>query len=311
MAARVPASQLLLIALLSWNVHCFPAKKDWSQPNYEGSRSNMEVPPGLHYSSSHGAPIQPSTMNHPAVSFLHNPERRYPSPVRSRLTARPSSEASWNVAPGWDPVEESTTAHSVSRTSQPRPGIGLPPPPPLFQAGELAHYEDNLVHGTEERETEELNLVPPPPPPYPGPLFQAGELDHYESVLEHGNEERETETEEPIYAHGSRARESESLMRLPPFELYNPPTSNSNLQPAPPAVSPVGPSKYYLFLTGQLPPGTFSHFESDYESGIDHWDDVHYERYHFPIAQSPVISPQTQEVPSDALWRPLDTSLKQ
>ncbi|XP_039995154.1 uncharacterized protein LOC120796406 [Xiphias gladius] len=298
MAGWFPASQLLLIALLSWNVHCFPAKKGWSQHNpYEGSFSNLETPPGLHYSSSQGAPVQSTNVN-PPVWFFHEPveEGVYSSPktypARSSPPLDTSSETSWNVAPGWDPVEESTTAHSVSRTSQPRPGIEFPPPPPLFQAGELEHYEENFEHGNLERETEELNLLllpPPPLPPYLGPDFKAGELSHYESIYEHGNEERETE--------------EQGLKQLPPYELSAGQMSDSHLQPVPPSLGPVGPSQYYLFLTGQLPPGTVSHFQSDYETGSDHWDEDHYERYHFPIAQSPIVTTRTQEVPSDALWQ--------
>ncbi|XP_056252133.1 uncharacterized protein LOC130181755 [Seriola aureovittata] len=273
MAVWFPTSQLLLIALLSWNVHCFPAKKGWSQPNlYEGSFSNQDIPAGLHYRSSQAAPIQPSYVNQPALSFRHEPvdEKMYSSPqtypASSGPTTLSSSEASWNVAPAWDPVEESTTARGVS---QPRPDIGLPPPPPFYQAGELERYEENFEHGNTERETEELNFVPPPPP-YAAP--------DYKSISNHGTGE---------------GKPGLGLMGLPPFELKSLPNSDSHLQPV-----PVGPSQYYLFLTGQLPPGTYTNYQADYETGRNYWDEDHYERYHFPDAQSPVISTQTQEVPS-------------
>ncbi|XP_040905361.1 uncharacterized protein LOC121189372 [Toxotes jaculatrix] len=306
MAVWFPASQLLLIALLCWNVHCFPAKKGWGQHNpYEGSFSSSEMLPVFRYSSSPGAPAHPTNVNHPAVSFLHEPVERgvYTSPETdpgsSSATTDTSSGASWIVAPSWGPVEESVTAHSVSRTSQPGPNIGLPPPPPLYQAGELEHYEERFEHGNMERETEDLNIVPPPPPvpPYPGPDFQAGELSHYESIYEHGNEERETEEEgfRPLPPYTSSVKRAEEWPAAS--------TSDSHLQSVPPGLGRVGPSQYYPFLTGQLPPGTVFHSQSDYETGSNNWDEVHYERYHFPIALSPVISTQTQEVPSDELWQ--------
>lgn len=183
------------------------------------------------------------------------------------------------AAPGWDPVEESTTALSVSRTSQPRPDIGPPPPLPMFQAGDLENYEGSFERGNSGMETEELNLLPPP---YPRPDFQAGELRNYEFFFDHGNDERETE-------------EQGFVPPPPPFELSAASSSDGYLQPVPPAWGPVGPSQYYLFLTGQLPPGTQSHFQSEYETGRDHWDDVHYERYHFPTVLSPAAPPQAQD----------------
>lgn len=284
MASWFPVSQLLLIALLSWNVHCFPAKKGWSQHDpYEGSFSNMEVRPGLHYSSSQGAPTHPSSVSYP-VSFRE--EGGYSShgtyPTSSSPSPDMSSVTSWNAATGFGPMEESTTA---SGTSQPTPNIGLPLPP-FFQAGELDQYEVNLEHGSSERESEELSF-PPPPPPFPEFGFQAGEMSRYESIFEHGNEERETE--------------DQGFMPLPPYApgpqgapLSAVPVEEGPEQPAPQKLSSLGPNMRHLFLTGQLPPGTYSLFQSDYETGGDHWDEAHYERYHFPIAQSPVIT-ETQQ----------------
>lgn len=248
-------SHLLLVALLSWNVHCYPATKGWSQSDpYEGSFSNMEAPSGVSYNSFQGAPAQPSSVSYPV----------------------------------------STTSY----TSQPGPDVGLPPPPPLYQAGELEHYEENLEHGDLERETEELSFPAPPPPPYPGPDFQAGELSRYESVYEHGNTERETEDQGfmpvPPYLPaelGAEELSAHSISEEGPKELVS-----EHLRP-------IGPSYYYLFLTGQLPPGAYSHFQSDYETGSDHWDEDHYERYHYPNAQSPIIPTQTEEVPSYSPWQ--------
>ncbi|XP_049456573.1 uncharacterized protein LOC125903600 [Epinephelus fuscoguttatus] len=294
MATWFPVSQLLLVALLSWSVLCFPAKKGWSQHDpYEGGFSNMAAPPGLHYGSSQGAPAQPSSVSSPAASYPYASEAGvYPSaggyPGSSGPAPGMSSVGSWNAAPAWSPVEES--GFTMSGTSQPTPDIGFPAPP-FYQAGELDHYQSNMEHGNSEVESEELSLpLPPPPPPlppFPEPGYQAGELSHYESTFEHGNEERETE--------------EQGFMPPPPFAPVPldaeavASTLEGPTQPAPQALTPLKPSFYYRFLTGQLPPGTYTHFQSNYEQGSDHWDEDHYERYHYPEVQSPANPSQTQQ----------------
>lgn len=250
----------------------------------------MAASPGLYYSSSQSAPAQPSSVSYSAVPFLYEPltEGVYSHPqtypASSSSVPDMSSMASWTTAPGWD---------SASRTSPPIPdGVGALPPPPFYQAGELAQYEGSIEHGNSERETEELNSVsPPPPPPYPEPGFQAGELSLYASISEHGNEERETEEQgfmpPPPYASAPQSAEGLSVASM---------SEEGPGQPGSQGLGAMGPDTYYLFLTGQLPPGTISHFKSDYETGRDHWDEVHYERYYYPYAQQ-----QTPEVPSDGL----------
>nr|XP_019952726.1 PREDICTED: uncharacterized protein LOC109635790 [Paralichthys olivaceus] len=294
MAAWGSASLLLLFSVFCWNVHCFPTKKGWRQDNpYGGSFSNVETRPGRHSSLSQVAPAQPTNMNDPAVSYFYDPmeggEYYSSYPASTRPATDPPGQA-----PVLDPLEESTTGLSVSRTSQPILDIIRPPPPPPFQAGELEQYEENFEDGNFERETEDLNVPPPPLPVYPKSEYQAGELSHYESIYENGNEERETE--DRVY------------LPPPPYALSSisaaASTSEEYLQPVPvPEVEPLGPSQLYLFLTGRLPPGTHSHFQSEYESGRNHWNDVHYERYQFPTAQSPTSGPQTREDPSEDLWQ--------
>ncbi|XP_070833372.1 uncharacterized protein [Chaetodon trifascialis] len=269
----------------------------------------MAASPGLHYSSSQSAPAQPSGVNHPAVSFFYEPanEGVYSGP--DAYPANPatgvSGVASWTPTLGWNPVEESTTGYTVSRTSEPLPDIGLPPPPPFFQAGGLETYHGNLEHGNSEMETEETSFLLPPPPPVPhqGSGFQAGELMNYESIFEHGNEERETE--------------EQGFMPLPPYAAAPQgaqlsaaaSTFEGPVQPVSQELGSLGPNEYYLFLTGQLPPGTVSHFESDYEAGSDHWSEVHYEKY-YPVSQEPTTTTQTQDVSRDGLWQQPQNSVK-
>ncbi|XP_075932007.1 uncharacterized protein LOC142931793 [Anarhichas minor] len=262
MATWVLPSQLLLIALCSWNVLCFPAKKDWSQHDpYEGSLSNMEV---------RATPALFSRLSYPAVEdVVYSSPGAYPA--SSSLSPDMSSEASWSAPPVWDPVEESAAA---SRNSMPAPYIG---PPPFFQAGKLNHYETNLEHGNTDGETEELNFPAPPPQqpqPLPYPGYQAGELSRYTSDLEHGNGEWETEEQgympPPPYASAPQGVEVSAA------------STSFPTQPVPLALTPVGWSQYYLFLTGQLPSGTYTHFQEDHENGRDYLDEAHYERSHNP-----------------------------
>lgn len=236
--------------------------------------------------SFQSVPAQPSNVAHPAVSFPYEPVNRAGS------TPGVSSD-SWNTAVSWDPVEGSATSSGMSRTSQPSTAVGALPPPPLFMAGELEQYERNFAYGDSERETEELRFAAPPPPPpgpYPGPVFQAGELSKYASIFEHGNEERETEEQgfRPYYSSASQ----------PAQELPVPSAAEGFVSPVP---QQFGPNMHYLFLTGQLPPGTLSHFQSDYENGRNHWGEVHYERY-YPMAEHPTIPTQMQEAPGK-LWQ--------
>lgn len=112
----------------------------------------------------------------------------------------------------------------------------------------------------------------PRPSPYQGPVFQAGELSHYASIYEHGNEELEIEEQDfmPLLTYASALRGGEELSAASMFEEVP-------VQPVS-QVGAEGLNHYYLFLNGQHPPGTVSHFQSDYETGIDHWEEVHYER---------------------------------
>lgn len=253
----------------------------------------MAASPSLS-SSFQSVPAQPSHVAYPAVSYAYEPGngRVYSRPQTHPAGPTPGvSSDSRNTAVSWDPVPGPETSHSVSRISQ-SSKAGALPPPPLYVGGELERYEQSLEHGNSETETEEQSFMPPPPPPgpYPQPVFQAGELSKYASIFEHGNEERETEEQGfgPYYSSASQTAQ----------ELPVPSAAQGVVNPVP---QQYGPNMHYLFLTGQLPPGTLSHFQSDYETGGHSQDEVHYERY-YPVAQQPSSSPQMQEAPRK-LWQ--------
>ena len=119
---------------------------------------------------------------------------------------------------------------------------GILPFPPDYQAGELAHYERNLETGKYDSETEERGFLPPP-------------------------------RSEPVYAYMAPPPLAQSL------EGYvSPPLPDSG----PAGRWNVYPYYDYMLLTGQYPPGTYTHFSGGSEKGRDNFQEVHYVREYLP-----------------------------
>lgn len=112
-----------------------------------------------------------------------------------------------------------------------------------------------------------------PPDPYV-PQYQAGELSQYEEVFEHGDSESETDEQVPPPPPGAQAFNEGSTRERP------------QSRPG----GRLAPYYDYMFLTGQYPPGTFSHSSSSFEQGNDYWQDDHYIRDYFPAY------PRTEQV---------------
>ncbi|XP_056899862.1 proline-rich protein HaeIII subfamily 1-like isoform X4 [Takifugu flavidus] len=105
-------------------------------------------------------------------------------------------------------------------------------------------------------------------PPIPQPAYQGGELTHYEDSAEHGFYERESD-EQGQFPH--------------PPHIFASPKMVSSSMPHPLPPRPVLPQwgfyPYYYdyrFITGQYPPGTYTHASANFEHGRDAWQDVHY-----------------------------------
>ncbi|XP_067427709.1 uncharacterized protein [Thunnus thynnus] len=296
MMAVLVSSGALLLVLLTGASYSYPTKKRGgfdSSASYSGNYganpgsastgSYWEVPssnafapaaPGFEVASETAvAPAhpgtalgsgpnyyQPSVPNQPTASYSSNSFAQ-PAPSGSVSSfpaglAQPSSfqpapkDIAWVVAPphpfsGEEASERPEASSFVSRKPAPAP-LGPsnvsppgPPPPPVFQAGELSHMENIYEHGNFESETEDTGFQPPPP----GVQVSA----------EQGF------TSEPQPSGLGRG-----LVGYPHYD--------------------------YMFLTGQYPPGTVTHYSSSFEQGRDHWQDAHYIRYHYPS------SPSTQQV---------------
>ena len=118
------------------------------------------------------------------------------------------------------------------------------PPGPVYQGGDLSHFEQTSETGVHQMETEEQDSLPPPLPP----------------ML-------------PFAGHGSSSQPNSGMAGswLPyPYD--------------------------YMFVTGQYPPGTFSHSSSSNEQGSDSWQDVHYMRNLAPYNPSPGLQTETSAV---------------
>ncbi|XP_075339288.1 alpha-actinin-2-like [Odontesthes bonariensis] len=175
------------------------------------------------------------------------------------------------------PVEDPTPAQFGSGNSQSGPGINVSP---VYQPGDLHHFQAGLDQGNSNSETRQVmdSVVPPPFPPPPPSIYQGGALTTSSSLYEHGNFEHETE--------------DDSFMPVPPYapgELQ----SSFSSGPVPPAI----PNLFYLFLTGQLPHGTVTHVQSDYETSKDRSSQIGYDTYHF--SSSANSDPIQTQAPSD------------
>ncbi|XP_012719432.2 vegetative cell wall protein gp1 [Fundulus heteroclitus] len=94
-----------------------------------------------------------------------------------------------------------------------------------------------------------------------------------------------------LYEHGSSAHETEDYGFFPKYPYGGLPMGAR--LPAPlPYLKRVPPNLFYLFMTGQLPHGTVSHMQTDYEAGGDRASQVGYERFLPP--QGPGIPHKTK-----------------
>lgn len=145
-----------------------------------------------------------------------------------------------------------------------------------------------LPDGTSEAQLAPEGLGPEyVSPPFVAPVYQAGELSSYEGTADHGFYERESEEQgsPPVPPH------------FPPVPHVLTPeggtSSTSILRPGPPYWG-FYPYYYdYRFLTGQYPPGTYTHSSASFNRGRDGSLDIHYLRENPPSRAEPVQTSDT------------------
>ncbi|XP_015230108.1 PREDICTED: uncharacterized protein LOC107084686 [Cyprinodon variegatus] len=130
----------------------------------------------------------------------------------------------------------------------------------LLESEEPLTEQKGLELGVTKGETEPLEKEPLPLE-YPESFYLGGELSNLASIYEDGNSEQEIKDFSLVPSYPlSAERDYLGVMPLP----YG---------------RPVVPNLFYLFLTGQLPHGTVSHIQTDYEVGGDHATHVGYESF--------------------------------
>ncbi|XP_068451561.1 annexin A7-like [Clinocottus analis] len=255
-----------LIFLLVVDVCCFPYKKGSNPGAFYGS-SYPNAAPTLDLGSYQAAPSGQFSPAAQPVSSVPQPtgSRRLAPSVVSRASVpefsgysdpvgrrNPASAAQPGAAfqPGprdvnWAPPSLSGSEEMSSGTpvgsSFPGPVSPIFPPEPMYQAGELSHFESSFDHGDNERETEEQGGLVLPPPPF----YEQG------------------------YAGQGFVSQPQPDGNI--GESWGP-------GPFPGPVPGPYPFYDFMFLTGQYPPGTVSHASNSYEQGRDYWEDVHYVR---------------------------------
>ncbi|XP_029369122.1 basic salivary proline-rich protein 2-like [Echeneis naucrates] len=141
-----------------------------NQPVLEPGHSQAAV----HRESA--APVGSSSPSRPAQSDYSSSAVGM-NPVAPAGAGFQPQEIDWVVPPrSFSDQRPAAAPHGVfsspAHVSPPRP-----PPGPMYQAGELDHYEQTLEHGDSQRETEETGFMPPPPPP-PFVPFEPSESSH-------------------------------------------------------------------------------------------------------------------------------------
>ncbi|XP_072246894.1 uncharacterized protein [Leuresthes tenuis] len=153
---------------------------------------------------------------------------------------------------------------------------------PVHQRGDLPRFQGGLDQGNSNSETQQV-LDSMIPLPFPPSIYKGGELLASSSLYEHGNFEHETEDDSPI------------PVPFAPGQVQGSFTAGS--MPPGPSYGPVLPNMFYLFLTGQLPHGKVTHFQSDYESSKDHATEIGYDTYHSSTSGN--VDPIQTQAPID------------
>lgn len=210
-----------------------------------------------------------------------------PGPVQSGNRQAPSGgPTSRHVAAGSAP-------HQAASSLLPQQaGVALSQPQ-SYVGGHLENYMANFEHGDSQRQTEEMKPMLPPPhvPGPPADEYKGGDLQLFSSFLEHGDHASETERRgevprRPYYGavQGARsvgmvAPEHVAVVPAGPQRVFYPP-------------GPIGldPYMYYLFITGQLPHGTYTHASATHDAGGNHYGEAHYQKFGPQPRQTQVVS---------------------
>lgn len=262
------------------------------QSNYDGGltapKGDSASFPG--FPAAHATAVQSSQGMHASTQYAADPAQGV---NHQALGGGPSN---WNAAAGSaqgvnrQALGGVSTNFNVASASGASKAVSVPEPQ-SYVGGQLENYMSNFEHGDSQRETEEMSsLLPPPPGPgLPSEEYKGGDFQMHSSVFEHGHHARETEERgEAPYRHYL----SVGAVAVAPVPLA--PVGPSRFFFYPPGPIGLDPHTYYYFITGQLPPGTYTHASAIHDAGGNHFQEAHYERF----GPQPRLT-ETQEVSSD------------
>lgn len=282
-------------------LHCAIPLDATYQSNFAGGLTAPKGGSG----SSPGGPVNDAAA--PAVPFTYGayaPNQFAAAGSQGVYRQAPGSATSWNAAAVSGPSQ------AASRLPPAATGVGAFPQQQSYVGGQLENYMANIEHGDSRRQTEEMSsLLPPPPPVQPPPEeYQGGTLNRYSSVFEHGNNMMETQEQgqPPYRPYFGAGRDAVAVGAVAVAPGPVAPVLPSGRFFYPPGPTGVDPRTYYLFITGQLPRGTFSHTSLSHEAGGNHYREAQYDTFGYPTGPQPRLT-ETQEVSSDVrLQQPWD-----
>lgn len=210
-------------------------------------------------------PMPPADPGHAAIRSLQDPE---PSGLLWNSKANIDGPSRWNPGLTYDLVRKSAAPYLLLKPSR-YSDVRVLPPPPSYIPAESEAYVENLGHGNSGAEAEAQMFGSSGP--CPDPVLKAGGLSEYESILEFGNDDRETE-EEGFVPHYS----------FSPQGFWEFPVVFASAGPIRSSSQRLEANTKYPPCAGPVPPGTPSHFHSNYEAGGNYWDEVGYERFYYP-----------------------------
>lgn len=160
--------------------------------------------------------------------------------------------------------------------------------PETYVGGELFSNQANVEHSNFQKQTEEMGLLPPPPPFLPPTEeYRGGEFSNAQTVFEGGNYQGQTEERgQAPYPYAAATWERAAVR----------PAAQQRSFFYPPSQIGLDPRTYYLFITGQLPPGTFSHASVSHETGGHHHSEAKYAKFQNPPQPRPM---ETRDVARD------------
>ncbi|KAM7395733.1 hypothetical protein PAMA_007148 [Pampus argenteus] len=271
-------SGALLLVLLTGASYSYPAKKGFASsapyssnydanPGSASAGSNWKVPSSSSLAPAPAAPV-PVISSSPQMFPPTGPGNYQPSVHRG-----PPAPVMYSSNSFAGPVASGSASSSPagSTWSSPQDIDWAVAPPSPFSAEDASGGAE--TSGFASRKPVPAPLGPgnvSPPDPF-FPEFQGGELSHTENSYEHGNYESETEDQ----------NSSPSGFQVPARRGFI-----SEPQPLGPGRGLAWYPYDYMFLTGQYPPGTISHYSSSFEHGRDGYEDAHYIRDYIPYRPS-------------------------